>query len=212
MASSTLPKNPCLLWRASDGLSELPAFRASSSEATWIPVNLSSGLRSIRFSPWPWLNQTAQNLLEGFGSLLHIQPCSLRERFLLLIQLKGKQRQALETGDTKEETPLLFKASAERALSDHCNCCALPHRETAGTSPSMLRATLTVARRVPKEGATSESKAGVVKLNTKSTLYSARSSDCGETGRGVSDLWGHEYAIVIATGIPSPCIMLETQR
>lgn len=49
----------------------------------------------------------------------------------------------------------------------------------------MFRATLTVARRVPKEGATSESKAGVVKLKTKSTLYSARSRDCGGTEREV---------------------------
>lgn len=46
------------------------------------------------------------------------------------------------------------------------------------TSPSMLRATLTVARSVPKEGATSESKVGVVKLREKRRLYSARSRDC----------------------------------
>lgn len=64
----------------------------------------------------------------------------------------------------------------------------LSQTEMAITSPSMLRATLTVARRVPKEGATSESKAGVVKLKTKSTLYSARSSDCGEKQRGLRDL------------------------
>ena len=63
----------------------------------------------------------------------------------------------------------------------------LSQTEMAITSPSMLRATLTVARRVPKEGATSESKAGVVKLKTKSTLYSARSSDCGEKERGLCD-------------------------
>ncbi len=42
---------------------------------------------------------------------------------------------------------------------------------------SMLSATLMVAMRVPKDGATSESKAGVVKLNTNSVLYSARSID-----------------------------------
>ncbi len=45
------------------------------------------------------------------------------------------------------------------------------------TSPSMLSATLMVAMRVPNDGATSESKAGVVKLNTNSVLYSARSID-----------------------------------
>lgn len=42
----------------------------------------------------------------------------------------------------------------------------------------MLRATFTVARRVPKEGATSESKVGVVKLRANRKLYSARSRDC----------------------------------
>lgn len=41
-----------------------------------------------------------------------------------------------------------------------------------------MRATFTVARRVPKEGATSESKVGVVKLKAKRKLYSARSRDC----------------------------------
>lgn len=46
------------------------------------------------------------------------------------------------------------------------------------TSPSMFRATFTVARRVPKEGATSESKVGVVKLRANRKLYSARSRDC----------------------------------
>lgn len=45
------------------------------------------------------------------------------------------------------------------------------------TSPSMLRATFTVAKRVPKEGATSESKVGVVKLRANRKLYSARSRD-----------------------------------
>lgn len=122
---------------------------------------------------------------------MHIQPCSLRERFLLLIQLKGGKK-TLETGDTEEET-LLFKTAAESVFSDHCSCCSLLHREVVHTSPNMLSATLTVARRVPKEGATSESKAGVVKLKTKSTLYSARSRDCGETASGVSDPWGHEH-------------------
>lgn len=43
------------------------------------------------------------------------------------------------------------------------------------TSVNMLRATLMVASRVPKEGATSGSKAGVVKLRTNRVLYSARS-------------------------------------
>lgn len=42
----------------------------------------------------------------------------------------------------------------------------------------MFRATFTVARRVPKEGATSESKVGVVKLRANRKLYSARSRDC----------------------------------
>jgi hypothetical protein len=42
----------------------------------------------------------------------------------------------------------------------------------------MLRATFTVARSVPKEGATSESKVGVVKLRANRKLYSARSRDC----------------------------------
>lgn len=41
----------------------------------------------------------------------------------------------------------------------------------------MLRATFTVAKRVPKEGATSESKVGVVKLRANRKLYSARSRD-----------------------------------
>lgn len=45
------------------------------------------------------------------------------------------------------------------------------------TSPSMFRATFTVARRVPKEGAPSESKVGVVKLRANRKLYSARSRD-----------------------------------
>lgn len=70
-------------------------------------------------------------------------------------------------------------------LSGITATAVLPDTERASTSPSMFRATLTVARRVPKEGATSESKAGVVKLKTKSTLYSARSSDYGGTERGV---------------------------
>lgn len=39
----------------------------------------------------------------------------------------------------------------------------------------MLRATLIVASRVPNEGATSGSNAGVVKLSTNKVLYSARS-------------------------------------
>lgn len=39
----------------------------------------------------------------------------------------------------------------------------------------MLRATLIVASRVPNEGATSGSNAGVVKLSTNRVLYSARS-------------------------------------
>lgn len=41
----------------------------------------------------------------------------------------------------------------------------------------MLSATFTVARRVPKEGATSESNVGVVKLRANRKLYSARSRD-----------------------------------
>lgn len=41
----------------------------------------------------------------------------------------------------------------------------------------MFRATFTVARRVPKEGAPSESKVGVVKLRANRKLYSARSRD-----------------------------------
>ena len=43
------------------------------------------------------------------------------------------------------------------------------------TSPSMLRATLMVPSRVPKEGGTSGSKAGALKLRTNSVRYSARS-------------------------------------
>ena len=45
----------------------------------------------------------------------------------------------------------------------------------ARTSLNMLRATLMVASRVPKEGATSGSNAGVVKLRTNRVLYSAKS-------------------------------------
>lgn len=60
------------------------------------------------------------------------------------------------------------KTGVERPESD----------STQLTSPSMFRATFTVARRVPKEGATSESKVGVVKLRAKRKLYSARSRDC----------------------------------
>lgn len=43
------------------------------------------------------------------------------------------------------------------------------------TSLNMLRATLMVASSVPKEGATSGSNAGVVKLSTNRVLYSAKS-------------------------------------
>lgn len=48
----------------------------------------------------------------------------------------------------------------------------------------MLRATLIVASRVPNEGATSGSNAGVVKLSTNKVLYSARSIHWQRQRRG----------------------------
>lgn len=55
---------------------------------------------------------------------------------------------------------------------------------------SMLRATLMVASRVPNEGATSGSNAGVVKLSTNRVLYSAKSIHWhprGDKNRQVSE-------------------------
>lgn len=71
------------------------------------------------------------------------------------------------------------------------------------TSPSMFRATFTVARRVPKEGATSESKVGVVKLRANRKLYSARSRDCKAKPEHSRAQLGPQKALEQGTAKPS---------
>lgn len=121
------------------------------------------------------ISRDLKNRTHMFSSSAHKgRVASVNYSLKSLDLLRGGERDDAERGRL-----LLLLHLTQREQSCHAMHAFPEGRMCVGhTSVSMLSATLTVASKVPKDGGTSGSKAGAVKLNANSVRYGDRSMHC----------------------------------